>query len=89
MLWSCVTFKDLLFDEKFSQKGGSRQEGDPAGFEYEKKFYVEKVFTLFTSINIPKECEEYLMKMWKKCDGSLVCIRSKKQHGKQLMGKGK
>lgn len=45
------------------QKGGSRQEGDPAGFEYEKKFYVEKVFTLFTSINIPKECEEYLMKM--------------------------
>ena len=35
------------------QKGGSRQEGDPAGFEYEKKFYVEKVFTLFTSINIP------------------------------------
>ena len=24
------------------KKGGSRQEGDPAGFEYEKKFYVEK-----------------------------------------------
>ena len=43
--------------------GGSRQEGDPAGFEYEKKFYVEKVFTLFTSINIPNECEDYLMKM--------------------------
>ena len=63
VLLSCVTFKDLLFDEKFSQKGGSRQEGDPAGFEYEKKFYVEKVFTLFTSINIPNECEDYLMKM--------------------------
>ncbi|WP_270815586.1 hypothetical protein [Hungatella effluvii] len=45
------------------KKGGSRQEGDPAGFEYEKKFYVEKVFTLFTSINIPNECEDYLMKM--------------------------
>ena len=24
------------------KKGGSPQEGDPAGFEYEKKFYVEK-----------------------------------------------
>lgn len=45
------------------KKGGSRQEGDPAGFEYEKKFYVEKVFTLFTSINIPNECEDYLIKM--------------------------
>ena len=22
------------------KKGGSRQEGDPAGFEYEKKFYI-------------------------------------------------
>ena len=48
---------------KSSPKGRKPARGDPAGFEYEKKFYVEKVFTLFTSINIPKECEEYLMKM--------------------------
>ena len=28
-----------------------------------KSFMLKKVFTLFTSINIPNECEDYLMKM--------------------------
>lgn len=57
----------LLFHEYKKKSLLKREEAGKRGIlpalSMKKCFYVEKVFTLLTSITIPNECEKYLMKM--------------------------
>lgn len=64
----CGMGKDAFAEEQhlIFVHGDKREEADrrgiPVGFEYEKKFLRKGVY-LVTSINIPNNCEDYLLEM--------------------------